>query len=315
MKTEIFEKIGEKLTRTGKGAARKTKEFVEINQLNMKAAELEKQIQERYRKMGELYFEKYNVSPEQEFAPLVEEVKNAYIQKEELKNQIEQIKAASSPRCPVCGGQVNPQDAFCGGCGAKLEVPREAPDMTDTGQIQKRNQWIGIGVTALAGVALLGVIAGVIWKCSESGYEKIPKKYIQSIQDADGTLRYSLYAPDYLDYMIGNDSFFSSSEQFISDMQEECESELKDMQGKFGEDVKLTCRINSAEKLDEEELVNFNDRLESWYDFTEDSVSECYQVNFSMEASGEEGTGAYSRDAYIMKIKGKWYMQRGDMGD
>lgn len=204
--------------------------------------------------------------------------------------------------CENCGTQVKENMKFCPNCGNQITQGQNRKKE----ETAKKNKYIGIltiSVLAIVVIVLVFNVAGVF-----GGYEKVIKKYVKAIQEEDGQLLCSIYAPEYIDYMTGSGSFFSNEEELAEEFTEECKEKHEDLSGGVENHPDIKYDIISEEKIDEEDLESLNDDLEDWYDFENDSVSEAYYVTFKVYIPGGD---VYRVERYMLKIHGRWYMGRG----
>lgn len=139
--------------------------------------------------------------------------------------------------------------------------------------------------------------------------ENVIKNFTKAIENKDGKLLCSLYAPDYISYMTGPESFYSDKDDLIEEFTEECEDNYDLLS--VSEDVKpnIKYKITNKEKLNSCDLEELNNCLTEQLDFEKNSVSSAYYVTFTCYVSGSDHV--YTADRYLIKIKGKWYMGRG----
>lgn len=204
--------------------------------------------------------------------------------------------------CENCGTQVSENTKFCPKCGTQIIQEENWKNKESI----KKNKYIGIFIiliVVVVGFSFWLNVSGVL-----GGYEKIIEKYVKAIQEEDGELLCSIYAPEYVDYMTGSGSFFSDQEELAEFFAEECEEKHEDLSGGIESHPDIKYDIVNEEKLDESELEELNDDLEDWYDFEKNSVSKAYYVTFEVYIPG--GT-VYHAENYLLKIHGKWYMGRG----
>lgn len=114
----VFSNIGKNISNKGKEISRKAKVMSETSSLNNIIKGEECKIDTQYKLMGKMYFEKYGSSPEQEFSPAIEAIKNSMEKINETKQEI--IKIKSQFCCPECGTPFKNDAVFCSKCGAKL---------------------------------------------------------------------------------------------------------------------------------------------------------------------------------------------------
>ncbi|MBE6885779.1 MAG: hypothetical protein E7486_02420 [Ruminococcaceae bacterium] len=101
-------------------AGQKAGEFVEISKLRLHASKLKSRINNRYQRIGKLYFDQkeLGISCEEKIEDACTEV---YALKLELEWTLEKLDEAQDTRhCPHCG-QFNPSAAsYCNRCSKKL---------------------------------------------------------------------------------------------------------------------------------------------------------------------------------------------------
>lgn len=114
----VFSNIGKNISNKGKEISRKAKIMSETSSLNNIIKGEECKIDTQYKLMGKMYFDKYSSSPEQEFVPAIEAIKNSMEKINETKQEI--IKIRSQFCCPECGTAFKNDAVFCSKCGAKL---------------------------------------------------------------------------------------------------------------------------------------------------------------------------------------------------
>ncbi len=94
----VFSNIGKNISNKGKEISRKAKVMSETSSLNNIIKGEECKIDTQYKLMGNMYFEKYGSSPEQEFSPAIEAIKNSMEKINETKQEIIKIKVSSVVR-------------------------------------------------------------------------------------------------------------------------------------------------------------------------------------------------------------------------
>lgn len=143
--------------------------------------------------------------------------------------------------CKKCGGEIEAGAVFCRHCGTAVVVNAGKKEKNKS----KKYKLIGI----LSVLVLVLTVAGIIGKVSGKGYERVLKKYVKAIEQEDGGLLYSLYAPAYVDWLVGPGSFYSKIEYLISDYQEECEEHHEYLSDGIEKHPPIQYEIESAERL------------------------------------------------------------------
>ena len=211
--------------------------------------------------------------------------------------------------CRKCGGEITDGAAFCKYCGESI-VKNKTEIIIASHKNSENRKYRLIGIMAVV-LVVLGIL-GVGLKVAGNGYERVIKKYIKSIQNQDGELRFSTLAPDYIDSMIGPGNFYSSEKSFINNLTEECESDYKYFSS-CGENIKFKYEILEAQKLSKKDVEYVNKSLRN-YGFEKNCVSKAYDVTCQVVASGSEGIEVATRGFLVLRIHGKWYINRGYIG-
>lgn len=119
--SDIFKKIGDTITETGKTVGEKTKQVSSVAKFNAKIISSEHSISDNYTILGKYYYDTYKDNPAEEVAETVNSITASLETIADMKSQILAIKGMV--RCQDCGAECPFEDTFCGKCGAKLEKP------------------------------------------------------------------------------------------------------------------------------------------------------------------------------------------------
>ena len=119
--SDIFKKIGDTITETGKTVGEKTKQVSSVAKLNAKIISSEHSISDKYTILGKYYYDTYKDNPAEEVAETVNSITASLETIADMKSQILAIKGMV--KCQDCGAECPFDDTFCGKCGAKLEKP------------------------------------------------------------------------------------------------------------------------------------------------------------------------------------------------
>jgi hypothetical protein len=127
----FFEDLGKKVSQTGQDAIKKTKILAETTKINSQISGEKRVIAENFSKLGEKYCELYSDSPDENLAPFIAAVREAYQKIADYEEQIIRLKGAEC--CPKCGAEIKDGAQFCVSCGARFEPATPAAD-TPTAQ-------------------------------------------------------------------------------------------------------------------------------------------------------------------------------------
>ena len=138
----FFDKLGAQLTNAGRTVSQNVKNASDSSSLQREISSHQKNIQQKYAEIGQLFYEKYCEAPENEFSEQVASIKTSMQEIVRLQAEIQEVKArkaelvpipedtpkntASAPMamvCTKCGNTYDSAQAFCSVCGEKL-VPQ-----------------------------------------------------------------------------------------------------------------------------------------------------------------------------------------------
>lgn len=136
--SDIFKKIGDTITETGKTVGEKTKQVSSVAKFNAKIIASEHSVSDNYTILGKYYYDTYKENPADEVAETVNSITASLETIADMKSQILAIKGMV--KCQDCGAECPFEDTFCGKCGAKLEKPEppaeeEAPAEEDAVEV------------------------------------------------------------------------------------------------------------------------------------------------------------------------------------
>lgn len=211
--------------------------------------------------------------------------------------------------CKNCGAQCKDESVFCTKCGQVLKPINPGMQVdnipkTERRKKSKRRIWIGL----LAGGILVVLLILYLTGGFEKGYERVVRKYVKAINDENGALLYSIYMPEYTDWLTGPGSFYSSSRALADDFTDECQDRREDLMGDLDSPREIKYTILMAEKAEDDEIDSLDDEMYYSYDSDRGTIKDAYKVTFAVYM---EGGDAYLLENYIVKAHGKWYMIRG----
>ena len=96
-----------------------------VNTIKGQIADKEKEIQENFTKLGEVYYVKYAKDPDGDFSELCQEIENQYQEINQMEQQILDLTLEDPKICPQCGTKNAKDSLFCGECGCKLPEEKE----------------------------------------------------------------------------------------------------------------------------------------------------------------------------------------------
>ncbi|MBQ6999329.1 MAG: hypothetical protein IJN62_06050 [Clostridia bacterium] len=116
----VFDSVKKVVTKTAKDAAKVSGELVEQTKLKLKVVELKDEINERYKKVGELYYTatEYELDNGDKINSLISEIKALKSELEDVEAEVKRNK--SIKKCSVYDAENGAEDDYCSKCGNKL---------------------------------------------------------------------------------------------------------------------------------------------------------------------------------------------------
>lgn len=215
--------------------------------------------------------------------------------------------------CKRCGREIKTNAKFCPACGSPVGQTVSGGGNSNTNKKSSSFKKFGIigGLCVLVIVNLV-VIGKVVLKGKTA--ESVAEKAYRAEVEGDIDTYYKLLAPPYVDYMAGDYGWYSDDEEFKDDL---LDNYLSDEQDKViaacGPDYKVK-KVTSYEYQDGSD-DSWKDNCE-WqmirdYDYDEDDIKDVKIINVRVRVSGSEGSTTLTATEVCVKLKNKWYVQRG----
>lgn len=117
---KLLDSVKKVVTKTAKDAAKVSGELVEQTKLKLKVIELKDEINERYTKIGQLYYTsaEYEVDNGDKINSIINEIKALKSDLEKVEDEVKRNK--SIKKCNVCSAENGVDDDYCSKCGNKL---------------------------------------------------------------------------------------------------------------------------------------------------------------------------------------------------
>ena len=94
------------------------------------------------------------------------------------------------------------------------------------------------------------------------------------------------------------------------DLKETLENKLEDLEDAYGKNVKISYKIIHKEKIDKDDLEDFQDKLRDAYDDAKKSqtkVSSGYKLSVLVTIKGKDDSNTYTDESvYVYKVGGTW---------
>lgn len=129
--------LGATISQKSNEVAAKTRDMVEITNMNGQIAKLNKTLQQQYQALGEHYYQTNKEAEDDRFIDEVKAIGETLAMITNLNDSIEKLRATNTAAvsmisqatmqnrnfivCQQCGAQIAMDSAFCTACGAKVE--------------------------------------------------------------------------------------------------------------------------------------------------------------------------------------------------
>lgn len=134
---EFFKGIGNKISKTGQDAIKKTKELADTSKLNSEISQEEKRISKICETLGRQYYDKYKNDENNEFEEYIVQISEAFEKIEKYEQEIKYIKGKIT--CPNCGADMDVNTVFCSMCGSKMpEIVNTSFEEQDVEQTEEQ---------------------------------------------------------------------------------------------------------------------------------------------------------------------------------
>lgn len=216
--------------------------------------------------------------------------------------------------CGKCGNQVNDNAKFCPKCGAEIKNNSGVQIQQTYNTTVMAKKEISVNKNVIRGImiAILAVIVFVIIRVigGSGSAEKTAIKACKAELNGDLKAYYGLLAPDYQEYMTGEDGWFTK-EEFLNQIESNREDRLNKMKGTCGDDIMFTYEVTEVTKCENEEQLNkVKKELKGYYDYDIDKVKDAEKICITINGSGTEGKGVWMTYISCVKIRNKWYVHR-----
>ena len=126
---EFFDKLGKKASEAYKVTADKTGKLAKEAKLRMKIADLKSQINEIYKEIGEIVYQKHTRDGEYDIEKEIEEkCTKIDVLSDEIESNLKQcLELKDKRQCPNCFEEIEKDVKFCPKCGTKQEKVKEEP--------------------------------------------------------------------------------------------------------------------------------------------------------------------------------------------
>ena len=182
--------------------------------------------------------------------------------------------------CKKCGREIRTNAKFCPACGSPVGQTVSGGRNSNTNKKSFSLKKFGIigGLCVLVIVSLV-IIGKVVLKGKTA--ESVAEKACRAEVEGDIDTYYKLLAPPYVDYMAGDYK------------------------------VKKVTSYEYQDGSDDSWKDNCEWQMIRDYDYDEDDIKDVKIINVRVRVSGSEGSTTLTATEVCVKLKNKWYVQRG----
>lgn len=151
--------------------------------------------------------------------------------------------------------------------------------------------------------------------CSSSSAENVAKKAAQAYVDENASAYCKLLAPGYIDYIVGNDGWYNTTDEFKEDVIQDDMDELKNKFVKrYGENYSVEVSVLNVKSVeDEKTLERVQKELINDYNYEEGDIKDAAKVEIRFRCKGNNTGGDIYHTTYCVKVGGSWYIHRPDI--
>lgn len=220
--------------------------------------------------------------------------------------------------CGNCGAASADNAMVCGNCGApfaaapvassaapaapKKDLFASIPgfDKLDDAKKALVKKIAMIAVPVVAVILVLVIVFGAI--VPNAGYKGTIKKFLNAIEDQN-VEKYMEYSNSYdFDGDYYDDDYV---EDYLDDLYE-------DLEYKYGENIKLSYKIEDCDKLTEDRLDDIQERYDDSEDCDDIEIEKGYDITGTLTIKGKDMDRDYEEMSFILiKEDGKWKIWSG----
>lgn len=216
--------------------------------------------------------------------------------------------------CGKCGAKINENEKFCSQCGFPVKRADTKVNQTDSGRGRTNNtphkKMKIVPILVIAIVILAGVF--LLFKTMPSA-KKVGLKACKSALEGDIDTYYELLTPSYKEYMAGSGGWYSSDEEFKSELSSYEADMRNDIAASCGENFKAKYKVDSVIECDKSDLEAVKRELERDFGYNSEEVTGAALVTVSIQAYGSEGADVFTREITCVKIGHSWYVHRTEL--
>lgn len=151
--------------------------------------------------------------------------------------------------------------------------------------------------------------------CTSSSPEDVAKKAAQAYVEGNASAYYSLLAPGYVDYIVGDHGWYKTPEAFQKGAIQDSIDDLRDtFLNRCGTNYSVTVSVVNVNPCeDPTTLRNVLKELIRDYNYEEGDIEAITQVEVKFRYTGNNTGGDLFKTYCCVKERGQWYIHRPDI--
>lgn len=239
--------------------------------------------------------------------------------------------------CNNCGQQMEDTSTFCPNCGATNEAAPAAPAAKPAGNnafmakvqgvwakvqnfcknyisaAKKDKKLIIVPAAAVVGVIAVIVVLSLLLS---HPYKKAVKGYIAMDASYKATEKqYMAQIPEEAwEYLEEEKKYAPADDQWDS-YEKRAEKYVEALEEEYGENYKVTFKIENASKLSDKKLKDWKDYAKENWDVSKKDVKAGYKLKLEVTIKGSEDKDSDTIKLVVIKYKGDWYVVEQESPD
>lgn len=222
--------------------------------------------------------------------------------------------------CTKCGATLDDNAAFCTSCGTKFNTANAAqPAANESGSFIDKvksnanmesikglqsnpnfTKYVGIGAVAIAVIIVICILVSVL----TGGYMKPIEKLWDGIADKDGELYMEAYHE--LELKSERKKYDLSTKEQVKNYKDEAKTLYRMLKDEYGSDLKIKVKIEEKEKIDKDDLKDYEELLQYVWDKKSIKVTKGYEVDAVVEIKGDDDKDEEDTSYVVLKVNGDW---------
>ncbi len=198
--------------------------------------------------------------------------------------------------CMQCGAQIDDNAEICSSCGA-AQTSTSAGDAVAVNGDSKKSKAIVIAVAAVVVVIVLLLLKALLG----GGYKSPIDNVLKGMETGKGKYIYKAVP----EFILEEEYDDMKKSEIIDELDDYVGDYLDNLEDRYGDDIKISYKIKSKEKIDKDDLEDLEDDLNDEYD-GKIKVSKGYEIKARVTIKGDDDEDSNTNKFKVYKINGDW---------